>query len=425
MRVETMAQQPLLLGNGYALSRDLNPRRIAITGLTALGRETRKHPLAQIRKLQTSIERFGFVLPIIVDRRGRVVAGWALVLAAKKMGLQEVPAITLADLGEAQLRALRLALNRLAEDSQWDPGALTLEFSEILEIDAEIDLQISGFEMAEIDVALEGASEDEEDDLFDIGMSAEPVTRPGDLWSLGDHRILCDDALLAESYCRLLNTERAEMMFTDPPWNFPIEGNVSGLGAVKHKDFAMASGEMSSQEFQVFLATALGHAAEYSTDGSLHYVCIDWRHMLELTSAVAKIYSETKNLCVWNKTNAGMGSLYRSQHELIFVFKKGHQPHINNIELGRFGRHRSNVWTYPGQNVLNGSKSKLSVHPTVKPVALVADALRDCSNRGGLIIDPFGGAGTTILQPKKLDAVPASSKSTRAMSTSQSNVGRN
>src|SRR5262249_10789701 len=163
------------------------------------------------------------------------------------------------------------------------------------------------------------------------------------------------------------------------PWNLPIEGNVSGLGSVKHKDFAMASGEMSSQEFQAFLATALGHAAEYSTDGSLHYVCIDWRHIVELTNAVPKIYSETKNLCVWNKTNAGMGSLYRSQHELIFVFKKGHQPHINNIVLGRFGRHRSNVWTYPGQNVLNGPKSKLAVHPTVKPVALVADALRDCS----------------------------------------------
>src|SRR5262249_43437568 len=200
---------------------------LAITGLTALGREARKHPPSQIRKLQASIERFGFVLPIIVDRRGRVVAGWALVLAAKKMGLQEVPAITLTDLGEAELRALRLALNRLAEDSQWDPETLTLEFSEILQIDAEIDLQISGFEMGEVDVALEGVSEDEEDDLFDIGMPAEPVTRCGDLWILGDHRILCDDALQAESYRRLLNTERAEMMFTDPPSNLPIQGNVA------------------------------------------------------------------------------------------------------------------------------------------------------------------------------------------------------
>ena len=398
-----MKQQPLLLGNGYAVSRNLSPKLISVNDLTALGRETRRHSPHQVRKLQASIEQFGFVLPIIIDGAGRVIAGWGLVLAARKSGLQDVPAVTITDLDEARLRALRLALNRLGEDSSWDLDALTLEFSEILQIDSEFDLQTSGFEMAEIDVSLDGGHQDEDDDLYDINTTIEPVARPSDLWLLGNHRVLCADALHDSSYCRLLDGECAEMIFTDPPWNVPINGHVSGRGAMKHQEFAMASGEMSPKEFEAFLTKALEHAAAHSTNGSLHFVCIDWRHVKELLAAVAGIYSETKNLCVWNKTNAGLGSLYRSQHELVYIFKKGDRPHINNIELGRFGRHRTNVWTYPGQNVLNGSaKSKLLVHPTAKPVAMVADALRDCSNRGGLILDPFGGAGTTLIAAEKI-----------------------
>lgn len=397
-----MTQHSIALGNGYAISRNLSPKLVCVNDLTSLGRETRKHSPRQVRKLQASIEQFGFVLPIIIDGASRVIAGWGLVLAARKSGLQDVPAVTITDLDDAKLRALRLALNRLGEDSSWDLDALTLEFSEILEIDSEFDLQTSGFEMAEIDVSLEGGSHDEEDDLDNIYKATKPAARPGDLWLLGNHRILCGDALHDGSYSRLLAGEYAEMIFTDPPWNVRIGGNVSGLGAVKHQEFAMASGEMSSKEFEAFLVKALGHAAAHSTDGSLHFVCIDWRHVKELLDAAAGIYTETKNLCVWNKTNAGMGSLYRSQHELVYIFKKGDRPHINNIELGRFGRHRSNIWVYPGQNVLSGStKSKLSVHPTAKPVALVADALRDCSNRRGLILDPFGGAGTTLIAAEK------------------------
>jgi DNA modification methylase len=229
-----------------------------------------------------------------------------------------------------------------------------------------------------------------------------PATQQGDLWLLGEHRILCGDALVGESYARLLGDERAQMVFTDPPWNIPIAGHVSGLGAVKHDDFAMGCGEMSAAEFEAFLHTALGHAVTYSDDGSIHFVCMHWAKIRELLGSTADLYSETKNLCVWSKTNAGMGSLYRSRHELVFVFKKGTAPHINNIELGRFGRNRSNVWEYDGQNVLNGtSKSKLSVHPTAKPVALVADAIRDCSHRNGVIFDCFGGSGTTLIAAEK------------------------
>ena len=228
------------------------------------------------------------------------------------------------------------------------------------------------------------------------------MTRVGDLWVLGEHRLLCGDALQAESYARVLGTDKAEMMFADPPYNVPIEGHVSGLGAVKHADFAMASGELSSAEFQSFLRTSLGHAASRSIDGAIHFVCMDWRHQREIIAAGDRVYSELKNLCVWNKSNAGMGSLYRSKHELIFVFKVGKGAHINNVALGRYGRHRTNVWDYVSQNALNGTaKSKLALHPTVKPVAMIADAIRDCSNRGGLILDPFGGAGTTLIAAER------------------------
>ena len=228
------------------------------------------------------------------------------------------------------------------------------------------------------------------------------MSRVGDLWVLGEHRLLCGDALSSESYARVLGTDKADMMFADPPYNVPVDGHVSGLGAIKHADFAMASGELSPAEFQHFLRTSLGHAASRSINGAIHFVCMDWRHQREIIAAGEQVYSELKNLCVWNKTNAGMGSLYRSKHELIFVFKVGKGAHINNVALGRYGRHRTNVWDYVSQNALNGTaKSKLALHPTVKPVAMIADAIRDCSNRGGLILDPFGGAGTTLIAAER------------------------
>jgi DNA modification methylase len=393
---------PVPGGNGFAVSRDLNPKLTDVSSLKPLGRETRKHPAAQVRKLQSSLEQFGVVLPVVVDAERRVVAGWGLVLAAKKMGLLQVPAVTIDDLGEAKLRLLRLALNRLGEESSWDFDALTLEFSDILEIDVHADLQISGFEMGEIDVAFARGAGDEEDDLQALDEIATPVTKLYDLWLLDEHRILCGDALTLESYKRLLGEELAQMVFADPPWNIPIAGNVSGLGTVKHDDFVMACGEMSTAEFESFLRTALGNAATHSVDGSIHYVCMGWSKMRELLAATDTVYSELKNLCVWCKPNGGMGSLYRSRHELVFVFKQGLAPHINNIELGRYGRNRSNLWDYPSQNVLNRtSKSKLALHPTPKPVGLVADAIRDCSHRNGIILDPFGGVGSTLIAAER------------------------
>jgi DNA modification methylase len=375
---------------------------VSIESCKPLGRETRKHPPGQLRKLAASLDRFGFVLPIVIDPQQRVVAGWGLILAARQLGLREVPAVSIMDMSETELRALRLALNRITEDSIWDREALTIELSEILELAPDISLEVSGFEMGEIDALLDGDAIDQEDELPPIDDASTPVTRLGDLWHLGEHRVFCGDALQAESYARVLGTEKAEMSFADPPYNVAIGGHVSGLGAVKHGDFAMASGELSPAEFGSFLKTSLGHAACCSIDGAIHFVCMDWRHMQELLAAGDEVYAELKNLCVWNKSNAGMGSLYRSKHELIFIYKVGTAAHINNVALGRYGRHRTNVWDYVSQNALNGtSKSKLALHPTVKPVAMIADAIRDCSNRGGVILDPFAGAGTTLIAAER------------------------
>ena len=387
--------------NGYAVARNLSPSLVRVESLKPLGRETRKHsagPGAQAEGKPRSVR----LCPADPDRwresrGGRLGAGPRRAQARHF----DVPAVIVSDLGETDLRLLRLALNRLGEDLSWDVDALKLEFSDVLEISNNVDLSMSGFEMGEIDVVL-GAAIDEEDALPIVNEVDPPMTKLGDLWRLGDHRLVCADALKAESYQRLIGQERAQMIFTDPPWNIAIEDNVSGLGAVKHKDFAMACGEMTPTEFEAFLGASLGYAAAHSEDGALHYVCMHWSKMKEMLTAAEGVYDELVNLCVWNKTNAGMGSLYRSKHELIFVYRNGRGRHLNNIALGRFGRHRSNVWDYPGQNIFNGTaKSKLKLHPTAKPVALVADAIRDASHRGGLILDPFGGAGSTLIAAEK------------------------
>src|SRR6516164_5032973 len=280
-----MNRQSMPRANGFAISRDLNPTLVAIESLKPLGRQTRKHPASQVRKLQASIQEFGFVLPIVIDVECRVIAGWALVAAAKRLGLAEVPAVTITDLDQAKMRMLRLALNRLGEDSRWDLEALKLEFSDILEISRDIDLRISGFETGEIDVAIGGSGNDEEDDLPPLEAISTPVAQPGDLWLLGEHRVLCADALIAESYARLLGDERADMVFADPPYNVAIEGNVSGHGATKHDDFAMATGEMSPAEFAKFLQDSFSLVGQHSIDGAIHFICMDWRHLEELLGA--------------------------------------------------------------------------------------------------------------------------------------------
>jgi DNA modification methylase len=362
----------------------------------------RTHSKKQIRQIARSVEQFGFTNPILLDQQDRVLAGHGRLAAARLLVMAQVPTIRLAEMSEAQKRAYALADNRLAEAAGWDRELLALELRYISELEVDFDLELTGFEMAEIDLLLDPAAG--APDTLDRLPEADgpPVTTPGDLWCLGRHRVLCADATSAAAFERVMAGKAAQLVLTDPPYNVPTDGHVCGLGRTRHPDFAMASGEMSEAEFTAFLTTVLGHAAGHSADGALHFVFMDWRHLIELLTAGRAIYRELKNLCVWVKDNGGMGSLYRSQHELVLVFKNGNATHVNNVELGRHGRNRSNVWRHPGVNSVGaGRAEELRLHPTVKPVQLVADAILDASKRRGVVLDPFLGSGTTLLAAER------------------------
>ncbi|WP_109354752.1 DNA methyltransferase [Sphingorhabdus sp. EL138] len=377
-----------------------------VTGLKPAKRNARTHSPAQIRQIAASMEQFGFTNPVLIDANGQIIAGHSRVEAAKLLDISEVPTLCLDHLSEAQVRAYVIADNKLAENAGWDPDILALEFQYLDCLDLDFELTITGFEMAEIDGMLVIEPETEEPDVPEIS-DGPAVTRPGDLWTIGKHRLYCGDATHRQSFDALFEgSNPAQMVFTDPPYNVPISGHVCGLGTVQHREFDMASGEMTEQQFEDFLKSALGHVAAASIDGSIHYVCMDWRHMTELLSAGSTSYDELKNLCVWTKTNGGMGSLYRSQHELVFVYKKGTAPHINNVELGKHGRNRTNVWQYQGINSFGDSRDEdLATHPTVKPIAMAEDAILDCSKRGGIILDAFAGSGTTLVAAHRASRV--------------------
>src|SRR6266853_3831365 len=368
----------------------------------------RVHSPKQIRQIARSIEAFGFVVPILVDASGKIIAGHGRISAAQLLGSSEIPTICLDHLTAAQVKAFMIADNRLTENSTWDDRLLAQHLKDLSLLELDFSLEVTGFEMGEIDMRIEdlevtpAAAPDPGDALPPA--AGPQVSRAGDLWLLGRRRVYCGDALDEGAYDALMQGDTAAMVFTDPPYNVLIDGNVSGLGAIQHREFAMASGEMDEAEFTAFLTRALGLLAGHSFDGSLHFICMDWRHMGELLGAAKQAYTELKNLCVWTKDNAGMGSLYRSQHELVWVFKNGRGRHRNNVQLGKHGRNRSNVWSYPGVNSFSRSGPEgnlLALHPTVKPVALVADALRDCSSRGEIVLDAFLGSGTTLIAAER------------------------
>lgn len=376
---------------------------LAIDQLKPYPKNARTHSKKQIQQIARSIEEFGFNNPVLIDADGTIIAGHGRVEAARLLGKEAVPTLMAKHMTPAQVQAYRLADNKLAELAGWDPDILKIEFQNLFELDNTLDLTLTGFEMAEIDLLLDGepaAGPDPADDLAGM-QKPDAVSRPGDLWVMGDHKIICGDALNAADYALLMENELAEVVFSDPPYNVRVK-DIVGLGKAKHDEFAMASGEMTRDQFTGFLTTALGNMAAFSKDGSIHFICMDWRHCEELLVAGRAAYDEHKNICVWTKDNGGMGSLYRSQHEFIFVFKHGTVPHINNVALGKYGRYRTNVWSYPGQNTFHKDREEdLAAHPTVKPVQLVADAILDCSTRGGLVLDPFGGSGTTLLAAEK------------------------
>ena len=364
----------------------------------------RTHTPRQIKQIAASITEFGFINPVLLDAADEIVAGHARVAAAVSLGMTDVPTVRVDHLSPVQIRAYVIADNRLAENAGWDRELLALELQE-LSVQPNFDVTVTGFEMAEIDLMIgqAGVAEpDEADTIPAIDRSLPAVSQPGDCWQIGDHFLLCGDALKPKSYNRLLGGKRAQMVFIDPPYNVRIEGNVSGLGKARHREFVMASGEMTSREFTNFLRRALTNVTEFSVDGSIHFICMDWRHVRELADAADDAYTELKNICVWSKSNAGMGSLYRSAHEFVFVYKNGRAKHINNVELGRFGRSRTNVWEYAGMSSFGKDReSDLAGHPTPKPLALVSDAILDCSKRSGIILDAFAGSGTTLLAAEK------------------------
>ena len=361
----------------------------------------RKHSKKQIRQIADSISRFGFTNPVLIGDGGEIVAGHGRVMAAKELGLKTVPTVRLSHLSPEERRAYVLADNKLALNAGWDTEILAIELQALIDID--FDVELTGFSLAEVDLTLDQAKEastESTDSPADV--IPEPgevaVSRQGDLWHVGRHRLLCGDARSPKDVARLMGEERADLIFTDPPYNVVIDGNVGGLGAVRHREFAFASGEMSREEFTAFLKETLGNAASAASDGAIAFVCMDWRHMRELLDAGDAVFSELKNLCVWNKSNGGMGTFYRSKHELIFVFKVGEGAHTNSFGLGETGRYRTNVWDYAGISSPGARRlDELSMHPTVKPAALVADAIRDCSRRGEIVLDVFGGSGSTLI----------------------------
>jgi DNA modification methylase len=378
---------------------------LPLAALRPYPRNARTHSKKQIKQIAASIEQFGFVNPVLVGDDGEIIAGHGRVEAARLLGMTSVPTLALSHLSAAQRRAYVIADNKLALSAGWDSEILAIELQGLIDLD--FDVELTGFSLAEIDLVIDGAGEadptraDATDDVVPV-VDGVAVTQPGDIWLLGRHKLICGDARSHSDMAALMGTERADMVFTDPPYNVPIEGHVCGLGSVHHRDFAFASGEMSEAQFTEFLEQSLGNMANVMRDGAIAFVCMDWRHMGELLSAGKSVFSELKQLGVWNKTNGGMGAFYRSKHELIFVFKSGTASHTNSFGLGETGRYRTNVWDYAGISSISANRAEeLAMHPTVKPVTLIADAIRDCSKRGEIILDPFAGSGSTLIAAEK------------------------
>jgi DNA modification methylase len=389
---------------------DVRVQALSTSQIKLDGRNSRTHSAKQIRQIANSIAAFGFTHPLLVTEDGTLIAGEGRYKAAQLLGLAKVPVIVLAGLSPARQRALAIADNKIAENAGWDRERLAIEIPELaglLETEG-LDVSILGFEAVEIDQLVtdfeENAAdpEDNVDSVDSTWLKDRAVSKPGDLWVLGNHKLLCGDARSAADIARLMAHCRADAAFLDPPYNVRI-GGVVGRGKTKHAEFAMASGEMSSAEYVRFLGITLNAAASVSREGALHYVCTDWRHIAELLAAAKPVYGDTINIAVWVKSNAGQGSFYRSQHELVGIFRVGQAPHLNNVELGRHGRSRSNVWYYAGVNSFRaGRMEELRAHPSAKPVALVADAIKDCTRRGDVVLDTFCGSGTTILAAERV-----------------------
>ncbi len=363
-------------------------------------RNARTHSKKQIAQIGASIRAFGFTNPILADPEGNIIAGHGRLRAAREMGLDEVPVIQLLGLTEPQKKALRLADNKIALNAGWDVEILKLELADLSLPDIDIDLGLTGFSPGEIDVVMTPVADPDDEVIPPVPTDLR--VEMGDIWQLGEHRIGCGDGRDQKFVQQVVGEgKKIDCAFLDPPYNVKINGHVNAKG--RHREFAMASGEMTTTAFRKFLSDTLGACAAVSRDGAVHFVCMDWRHMDDVTSSVGEVYSDLLNICVWNKSNAGMGSLYRSKHEMVFVYRVGDTPHVNNVELGKHGRYRTNVWDYPSVNSMRGSRREdLELHPTVKPVAMVADAYCDVTRQGELVLDIFLGSGTSLMAAERV-----------------------
>jgi DNA modification methylase len=383
----------------------LNVQWVPIGTLKLNPRNARTHKKKQIKQIADSIKAFGWTAPLVSDESNMLLIGHGRYHAAMSLGQKKVPVIVKTGLSDTQKRALAIADNKIASNADWDRAQLAAELGELATLlpECNLDLQITGFEAAEIDSFMVDHVDREQDPTDEIPqLEATAVSQYGDCWHLNHHRLYCGDSRNEDDLRALMDGAVAAMVFADPPYNVRVS-SIQGRGKIKHREFSAASGEMSSAQFTEFLRAWMTLAARFSEDGSIHFCCMDWRHISETLAAGRDVYHDLKNLVVWTKSNAGQGSFYRSQHELIFVFKSGEGSHQNNIELGKHGRSRSNVWQYAGVNSFRKDRlAELTVHPTVKPVALVADAMRDCSRRGDIVLDPFMGSGTTILAAEKV-----------------------
>lgn len=381
------------------ISHPLAVRYRPIAELVPDPQNARTHSKRQVEQIRASIAEFGFTNPILADSEGHIIAGHGRLLAAKAMGLETVPVIDLEGLSDNQKRALRLADNKIALNAGWDMEILQGELAALTSMDISFDPMLTGFTTGEIDVILKG--QDDPDDEVIPAVPTTPRTRVGDVWILGDHRVGCGDGRDADFLRRVVGVGASiDCAFLDPPYNVKISGHANAKG--RHREFAMASGEMTEAQFRGFLADTLGAAARVSRNGAVHFVCMDWRHVDDVSAVGRGLYGDLLNLCVWNKSNAGMGSLYRSKHELIFVYRVGDASHLNQVELGRHGRNRTNVWDYASVNSMRGSRREdLALHPTVKPTGLVADAIRDVTKHGDLVLDIFLGSGTTLIAAER------------------------
>lgn len=384
-----------------------NLQMVDIESIILRSKSLRKHSKKQLQKLKNAINKVGYVNPILLDEKYNILAGELRLFAAKELGFTQIPVIILENLTPEEIEAIRILDNRIAEDGEWNFENLKDEIEKLMKFD--ITFEDLGFDTVDYDeiFLIKNSGEnkvhdaDKEDESW-LDANIPTKVKTGDLWRLGDHFIFCGDSLNDKSFEILMQGELAQIVVTDPPYNCKIKGHVCGLGKTQHEEFAMASGEMTDSEFAEFISKFMQNLVKFSCDGSLSYIFMDWVGVKLLLTQGKKHYSELKNIAVWNKKVGGMGAMYRSQHEMVPIFKNGKAKHQNHIQLGKNGRYRTNVWDYSGVRATNPTSLELlKLHPTVKPVAMLHDILLDSSSKNDIVLDCFGGSGSTLLAAER------------------------